>query len=253
MILPTSAGDRPSEDPLPRWTPKQLLRGLVPTGVRRMRYERHLRRRYGLVSLGSVEPQRISPSSEFGRRCRINGPVFIMNSRIDDYTYIEGGVRILAADVGKFCAIAPFAQVGLASHPIDRDVSGHPAFYLHKPELGYDLVDSTRHDDLLRTSIGNDVWVGAGALIKDGVRVGDGAVIAAGAVVIRDVEPYAIVGGVPASTIRYRFDPEEISFLLDLAWWDRPDDWLRDHAHLMSDLDALKEQLPTEAGGAAGN
>lgn len=176
-----------------------------------------------------------------------------MDSSIGDYTYIEGGVRILASNVGKFCAVAPFAQVGLASHPIGRDVSGHPAFYLHKPELGYDLVDSTRHNDLRRTSIGNDVWIGAGVLVKDGVHVADGAVIAAGAVVIRDVEPYAIVGGVPASTIRYRFNPEEIAFLLDLAWWDRPDDWLRSHAHLMSDLDALKEQLRTESGGTTGN
>ena len=228
---------------LPWRAPKKLLRGLVPSGLRRLRYERRLRRHFGLISLGSVEPQRILPPSDFGHRCRINGPVFIMASSIGDYTYVEGGVRILASDVGKFCAIAPYAQVGLASHPINRDVSGHPAFYLHKPELGYDLVDSTRHDDLQRTTIGNDVWIGAGALIKDGVRVGDGAVIAAGAVVIRDVDPYAIVGGVPASTIRYRFRPEEIAFLLDLAWWDRSEDWLRGHASQMSDLDELKEQL----------
>lgn len=248
-----SAGKSGDEAPLPRWGPKQLVRGLVPSGLRRLRYERRIRRRYGLMSLGNIEPQRISPSSEFGRRCRINGPVFIMNSRIGDYTYIEGGVRVLASDVGKFCAIAPFAQVGLASHPIDRDVSGHPAFYLHRPDLGYDLVDSTRHDDLQRTSIGNDVWIGAGALIKDGVHIGDGAVVAAGAVVIRDVDPYAIVGGVPASTIRHRFSPKEIAFLLDLAWWDRSDDWLRSYAHLMSDLDALKEALGTDEGSAPGS
>lgn len=230
---------------------KPLLRGLVPSALRRARFERRLRRRFGLVSLGNVEPQRISPSSEFGHRCRVNGAVFIQNSCIGDYTYIEAGVRVLASDIGKFCAIAPFAQIGLASHPIERDVSGHPAFYLHTPRLGYDLVDTTRHDDLQRTSIGHDVWVGAGALIRDGVRVGHGAVIAAGAVVVRDVDPYAIVGGVPASTIRHRFTPEEIAYLLDLAWWDRSEGWIRDHAHLMSDLDALKEQIQREESDAS--
>lgn len=247
MILRASVSKGADKYPLARVTPKDLLRGFVPSGLRRLRYERHLRRQYGLMSLGSVEPQRILASSEFGTRCRINGPVFIMNSSIGDYTYVESGVRILASDIGRFCAIAPFAQVGLASHPIDRDVSGHPAFYLHRPEFGYDFVDSTRHRDLQRTSIGNDVWIGAGSQIRDGTRVGDGAVIAAGAVVVKDVDPYAIVGGVPASTIRYRFSPGEIEFLLDLAWWDRSEEWLHDHAHLMPDLDAFKEQVTTEA------
>jgi len=243
MSLRSSTRRRAMEPLLPRRMPKMLLRALVPSGLRRLRYERRLRREYGLTSLGSIEPQRISPSSEFGSRCRINGPVFIMDSSIGDYTYIEHGVRVLATDIGKFCAIAPFSQVGLASHPIDRDVSGHPAFYLRNPDLGYDLVDSTRHDDLQRTTIGNDVWIGAGALIKDGVHVGDGAVIAAGAVVVRDVDAYAIVGGVPASIIRYRFSPDEVAFLLDLAWWDRSEAWLRAHAHQMSNLDALKTRV----------
>ena len=70
--------------------------------------------------------------------------------------------------------------------------------------------------------IGNDVWIGRNAVIKDGVTVGDGAIIGTSAVVTKDVPPYAIVVGVPARIIRYRFSPEIIEALLELRWWDLP-------------------------------
>lgn len=78
--------------------------------------------------------------------------------------------------------------------------------------------------------IGNDVWIGSGALLLPGVHIGDGAIIAAGAVVTKDVEPYAIVGGVPAKIIRKRFNDEQIKYLLELKWWDKPEEWVRSHA-----------------------
>ena len=70
------------------------------------------------------------------------------------------------------------------------------------------------------TTIGNDVWIGSQSLIKGGVTIGDGAVIAGGAVVIHDVPPYAIVGGVPAKILKYRFDNHTIKTLLELQWWE---------------------------------
>jgi acetyltransferase-like isoleucine patch superfamily enzyme len=73
-----------------------------------------------------------------------------------------------------------------------------------------------------RIEIGNDVWIGARAVILDGVRIGSGAIIASNAVVTKDVPPYAIVGGVPAQIISYRFSPEEIAKLLKLQWWSWP-------------------------------
>jgi acetyltransferase-like isoleucine patch superfamily enzyme len=72
------------------------------------------------------------------------------------------------------------------------------------------------------TRIGNDVWMGQGAIILSGVTVGDGAIIGAGAVVSRDVPPYAIVAGNPAQVVRHRFAPSTIEFLLNLQWWDWP-------------------------------
>lgn len=80
-----------------------------------------------------------------------------------------------------------------------------------------------------RVFIGNDVWVGSHVLVKGGVHIGNGACVAAGAVVVKDVPPYAIVGGVPAKVIRYRFSPEIIQRLLELEWWNMDEEMLKDN------------------------
>ena len=78
--------------------------------------------------------------------------------------------------------------------------------------------------------IGNDVWIGEGVTIKGGIKIGDGAIIAMNSCVTKDVPPYAIVGGVPAKIIRYRFTDEQIRLLLDFQWWNKPIDWIQLHA-----------------------
>jgi len=90
--------------------------------------------------------------------------------------------------------------------------------------------------DGLSAIIGNDVWIGQGVRLIEGVRIGDGAIVAAGAVVASDVPPYAIVGGVPARVIRYRFSKEEIDALLELRWWERDDEWFQSHAREFADI-----------------
>jgi len=96
------------------------------------------------------------------------------------------------------------------------------------------FVESSDFDEDMRTTIGNDVWIGAHSVILDGARIHNGAIVAAGAVVKGEVEPYSIVGGVPAKIIRYRFEPEVRTALLDLAWWDRDDDILKNVASLFT-------------------
>jgi acetyltransferase-like isoleucine patch superfamily enzyme len=225
---------------------KRVASALRRAGVRRVLARQRLRRQHGLVALGSDFDYDIPASTTFGPGCRLGGPVFIAGSNIGDYTYIEVGSRISAADVGKFCSIAPYAMVGLVEHPVRRFVSTHPMFYRRLPAFGYDLVTEDRHQELRRTSIGNDVWIGVHACIRGGTGVGDGAVIGAGAVVTTDVPPYAIYGGVPARLIRYRFAPDVIEHLLAFKWWDRDVAWLREHIEDMQDVDRLTGRLSDE-------
>ena len=91
------------------------------------------------------------------------------------------------------------------------------------------------------TVIGSDVWLTMRTFVRSGVTIGDGAIVASGAVVINDVPPYAIVGGNPAKVIRYRFTPEQIEALLEIRWWDWPDSLVVEATPLLSgtDVDAF--------------
>jgi acetyltransferase-like isoleucine patch superfamily enzyme len=220
------------------------LRSVVPSGLRRHRRHSGLTKLHGFVSLGDEFDHAIQRAT-FGRACRLGGPVYVFDSTIGDFTYLEVGCRISSADVGKFCAIAPYSLIGLAAHPTDV-VSTHPLFYRHQPEFGYDFVERDRLQELSRTRIGNDVWVGAGVAVKDGITVGDGAILGAGAVVTADVPAYAIYGGVPARLIRFRFDEDTIRLLLESRWWDRDFEWLREHAEDFTDVNRFKQLVAVD-------
>ena len=85
------------------------------------------------------------------------------------------------------------------------------------------------------------MWIGDNVLIKGGVRIGNGAIVAMGAVVTKDVEPFAIVGGVPARIIKYRFEKEQIEELQRIEWWNMPDEWLTAHANDFNNIDRFLE------------
>jgi phosphonate metabolism protein (transferase hexapeptide repeat family) len=166
---------------------------------------------------------RISPGCKienvvFGRNVYLGAEVVLKNTVIGDYSYVNPASVILESTIGKFCSIGSGVQIVLGSHPTDF-VSTHPVFYSNsKPFKTYSKENYVQ--EYLPVSIGNDVWIGDGALVMGGVSIGDGAVVAARAVVTKDVPPYAIVGGVPAKIIRYRFNENEISQLLKIKWWD---------------------------------
>ena len=151
--------------------------------------------------------------------------VCISNATIGDHTFIQKCARINNANIGKYCSIASRVSIGLGTHP-SHMVSTHPAFYSNTPLLAKSFCKTDSCPAARKTRIEHDVWIGENALILDGVTVGTGAIIAAGAVVAKDVPPYAVVGGVPAKVIKYRFDEKVIRQLLGSKWWDLPEELL---------------------------
>jgi len=126
----------------------------------------------------------------------------------------------VTVEIGSFCSIAADVTFLMGSGHNPEWVSTWPIREV------YGLPEQYEHHPVYRgpTVVGNDVWIGREALIFDGITIGDGAVIAARAVVTKDVRPYAIVGGVPAKEIRRRFTDEQIDALLEIAWWDWPEE-----------------------------
>ena len=112
------------------------------------------------------------------------------------------------------------------------------------------LFQETRYVDeqYHAVSIGNDVWIGENVLLLAGVRVGDGAVIATGAVVTKDVPPYAMVGGVPAKVLRMRFAEDTVAKLLKLRWWDKPVSWIEEHSAYFQDVDGFIKIMEADNG-----
>ena len=136
------------------------------------------------------------------------------------YHYPVNGDRLV---IGKYCSIACGAKFLLnsANHTL-RSLSTYP-FPIFYEAWGTPVSEvSSAWDNRGDIVIGNDVWIGYEAVILSGVHIGDGAIIGARAVVTRDVEPYTIMGGVPARPIRKRYDEETIQRLLALRWWDFP-------------------------------
>lgn len=146
-------------------------------------------------------------------------------SDIGKYTYIAGYANINNCTIGSFCSIADGVRVGVGVHPLNL-ISTHPALYSIKTIFPYKLIDDSiidslpSHEESKRINIGNDVWIGTDSIILDGVNIGDGAVIAAGSVVTKDIPSFAVVGGVPARVIKYRAIPEMID---GKPWWELQD------------------------------
>lgn len=197
------------------------------------------------------------PMEGFPQVCFIRNTVRSANIEIGEYTYYDDpensadfernvlyhypfiGDRLV---IGRFCAIARGVRFimnganhklsGLSTYPFQIFGNGWEKAMPGPGELPY------KGD----TVIGNDVWLGYEALVMPGVRIGNGAIVSARAVVTSDVPAYAVVGGNPARAIRQRFDPETVATLEAIAWWDWPVEKITRHldAIVGGDVEALR-------------
>lgn len=156
----------------------------------------------------------------------------ISNSTIGLCSYIGANSKLPNSLIGSFCSIADNVKVIYYTHPTSDFVSTSPVFFSERKQCGITFVENQLYDEILLVQdkhliVGNDVWIGSDVIIKGGVTIGDGAIIAMGSVVCSDVPPYAIVGGVPAKLIRYRFSQDEINKLIAFKWWNKDIEWVR--------------------------
>jgi len=157
----------------------------------------------------------------------------IVDSEMGRHSFCGYSCIILNSEIGAFCSIADQVYIGGSHHPM-HFVSTSPVFLSHRDSV---KAKFSRHEyeQMLRTVIGNDVWIGYGAKIRAGVTIGHGAVVGMGSVVTRDVPPYTIVAGNPAREIRKRFAPKVCMGLLKTEWWALSDEKLKEAAQLFQD------------------
>lgn len=164
-------------------------------------------------------------------RCNFSGRISLgYRTTLGYNNFFHGDISI-----GKYCQIGADVAIHTTNHPISF-LSSYISSSLFNGEL-------SKLKEYKKTIIGNDVWIGHNALIIGGVSIGDGAVIAAGAVVTKDIPPYAVVAGVPAKIIRYRYNFSVIKEIQELKWWDLNDFDLEEIKHLFfkdfSDTDTI--------------
>ena len=179
----------------------------------------------------SIRSTRISRDIQIGKKVSIGKNAIIQSKvQIGDYSYLntQFGKSYIDSDVviGKYCSIAPNVCIALGGHDLSY-ITTSPILYDKK--RGFVIKTIHNESNNKKTVIGNDVWIGANANIKKGITIGNGAVVAMNSVVTKNVPDYAIVAGNPAKIIRYRFKPEEIKKLLEMKWWDWPEEKIRNN------------------------
>ena len=165
----------------------------------------------------------------------IGSNVVLKKVKMEGYSYINSNTQIRNCQIGWFCSIGSNVKIVLGSHPTNL-ISTHPAFYSHNKQFKT-FSDKNYCEEYQNVTIGNDVWIGQGALILGGVKIDDGAVIAANAVVTKNVPAYTVVGGVPAQIIKKRFDADTIAILQKSQWWTKSEKWFQKNWRAMKDND----------------
>lgn len=183
--------------------------------------------------------------SEFTEFTELERFVKINNCKIGKYSRLDSGCHATNLEMGNFSMVGPDTIINLGRHPLNY-ITPHAIFYMHgnwgwRDEWVKPLVP--KFNFMPSVKIGNDVWIGSRVTIMGGVTIGDGAVIATGAVVTKDIPPFAIAGGVPAKVIKYKFPQEIIERLLEIKWWNLPDEEITKHIDLFHTPDFTIDDL----------
>lgn len=163
------------------------------------------------------------PKTKFTKTSALGKHTRCYNVVLGNYSSIRDRGRAMNAIIGNFSVIAKECEIGLGVHPTNY-LTCHSIFYKNSP-WGFHEDWVKPIDGIVKTTyIGNDVWIGARSIVMDGVTIGNGAIVAAGSVVTKDVPPFSVVGGAPAKMIKYRFPQEVINRLQEIQWWNLPDE-----------------------------
>lgn len=189
----------------------------------------------------NISDLKLEGNNHIGPRCHVYHTSMGFGSGISRDSIID------SYKIGRFSTFGPDVKTVTGEHPTDCVVSTYPAFYSARAQMGFTYVSKTCFDEFAyadfqnkyKVVVGNDVWVGSYVRILEGITIGDGAIVAGGALVTKDVPPYAIVGGVPAKIIKYRFSEEQISYLLNFRWWDKGEEWWKEHADSFVNIDTF--------------
>ena len=164
--------------------------------------------------------------SNIAKTAKVHRFAKLVNTKLGEHSYIGVGSWTTCCNIGKFCSIGANTNLGLTLHTLDT-ISTSPIFQLQKNATGVSWTEKDYAPNILetpQTTLEADVWVGSNAIIMPGITLHTGCVVGAGAVVTHNVPPYAIVAGVPARILRYRFSPEIIERLMEIKWWNLPDE-----------------------------
>lgn len=197
---------------------------------------------------------RISFSAKVSKNSTFEGlnkvyPYASFNGFLGYGSYIGPYSRI-SGKIGRYTSIAPNVVVNNGMHPYKLPfVSTSPVFFSLRKQAGASFTDIQRFEEfryadskkMFPVFIGNDCWIGERVFISGGVTIGDGAVVLAGSVIVKDVAPFSIVGGVPAKVIDFRYDRETIELLMKVCWWNKSAVWLKENVELMCDMNKFKE------------
>lgn len=189
---------------------------------------------------GVIHPTAQTANSTFDAWTEVGEGSRIVNSTFEAYSYCDRFADIANTTVGRFSNIAAMTRIGPTDHPFTHAAQHH---FLYRSSYYWDDVkddpDFFAARAARRTTLGPDCWIGHGAIIKPEITIGAGAIVASGAIVTKDVPPFMIVAGCPATPLRPRFTQGIIDRLLALAWWD----W--DHSRLraaLADFRALRAE-----------